>query len=137
MSSEKEDEISVSISTRRSTINFVDTAIAYVFTLCSARLHFIGVTPKIFGVRFKILRRTCVRSTRCWRTEVSDQGKTAKNGIGLWPTQRKFSTSAWGLCRNYAPWMFWLSHLLLDCICLHLWVCLCTSENLHQMDSYH
>ena len=34
------------------------------------------VTPKIFGVGFKILRRTGVRSTRCRCTEASDQGNS-------------------------------------------------------------
>ena len=64
-----------------------------------ARLHFIGVTPKIFGIGFKILQHTGMRSIRCQHTEASNQGK---NGIGLWPTWCKFSkgfsvSSAWGL----------------------------------------
>ena len=38
------------------------------------RVHLVRVTPKIFGVGFKILRRTGVRSARCRRTEASDKG---------------------------------------------------------------
>ena len=36
------------------------------------------VTRKIFGVGFKILRRTGVRSTTCRRTEASDQGNSER-----------------------------------------------------------
>ena len=39
MSSENDDEISVSISKRRSTVNFVDTALAYIFMLIFWRSH--------------------------------------------------------------------------------------------------
>ena len=52
------------------------------------RLHLIGVTQKIFGVGFKILRCTGLRSTRCQHKEASDP---CKNGLWLWSTQHKFS----------------------------------------------
>ena len=40
------------------------------------RVHSVKVMPKIFGMGFKILRRTSVRSTRCRHTEASDQGNS-------------------------------------------------------------
>ena len=39
--------------------------------------------PKIFGVGFKILRRNGVRSTRCWRTEASEQAWTSLQQTSL------------------------------------------------------
>ena len=42
----------------------------------------------MFNVGFKILWRNGMWSTRCSRSEASDQGK---NCLGLWPTRRKFS----------------------------------------------
>ena len=53
-----------------------------------SRVHSGKVMPKIFGVGFKIMQCTGMQSTRCWHSKASDQGK---NGVGLWPTRRKFS----------------------------------------------
>lgn len=39
----------------------------------------------------KILWRSSMQLTRCWRTEVSGEGKNCK---GLWPTRHKFSTTS-------------------------------------------
>ena len=50
--------------------------LVFVTPNIQARVHLVMVTPKIFGVGFKILRRTGVRSTRCRRTEASGKGNT-------------------------------------------------------------
>ena len=49
---------------------------AHVFQPCQARVHLVKVTPKIFGVGFKILQHTGIRFTRCRRIEASDQGNS-------------------------------------------------------------
>ena len=44
--------------------------------LAQGALILVKVTPKIFGVGFKTLQRTGVRSTRCQHTEASYQGNS-------------------------------------------------------------
>ena len=69
----------------------------------TARVHLVRVTPKIFGVGFKILRRTGVRSTRCRRTELNDW-RTFTNLLDMWWLWRinknKFTFECLYLCRT-------------------------------------